>query len=290
MGRCHLVAEAQHHLSAMRELAVHLREVLFVGVLVQIRISLHVAHGDLGDGHGYLPLVLVAEDEVAVLHEAVQGGVGIGTLILPEVLAEVDVAGDAETGGPGGFNGLEGGVRGALGDGAGDAGAVEDIGLGENVFPGIHARGGGVEGRSGPVVDDLGAAEVLCRLIIIGADALAAKDDVVHVHPAVTEGVLAGGREVVVREAGHVLYVIAQKGQGDGYVGLASAKLAFPYIALPKAPCALFGVAEHYLSEGYYPFSHTESLEKRIKDTNFVRFSVKNITNRKQFLILVDRK
>ena len=113
---------------------------------------------------------------------------------------------------------------GALRDGGRDAGPVEPARAREDGVPVDHARLDGRQRGTGPVVDHLAAATDRTVLQEIDAQAVAARSGYAACPRHTGAGNSRQARaEVVVGQAGDILGVETEIGQGDGHVDLAAA-------------------------------------------------------------------
>ena len=91
VAACQLVAQSHNHLLALREQLVHLLEILLISILVELTFVVGSHKGDVRHATCYLPLVLVAKDNVAILHHIEYHIVRLHA-VSPKILAVVDVA------------------------------------------------------------------------------------------------------------------------------------------------------------------------------------------------------
>ena len=92
----------------------------------------------------HFPFVLIAKDKVAVLHQLMQYGMCVRS-ILPKILSIVDIAADGKSHLLCYADGFKCGVGGTLRHRAGDARAVEKLYVLEDLSPREHSGGTTIE-------------------------------------------------------------------------------------------------------------------------------------------------
>ena len=90
-----LISYRHHHLLTLREELMHLAEILKISLLVYLIICIQSLERNMRHTAGYLPLILVTKDDVAILHHLEQHIMRLQT-ISPEILTVIDVAGNGQ--------------------------------------------------------------------------------------------------------------------------------------------------------------------------------------------------
>ena len=87
-----LISYRHQHLLTLREELMHLAEILLISLLVNLIVCIQSLERNMRHTAGYLPLILVTKDDVAILHHLKQNVMRFQT-ISPEILTVIDVAG-----------------------------------------------------------------------------------------------------------------------------------------------------------------------------------------------------
>ena len=164
------------------------------------------------DAEHLVGILLVAEDDVAALHE---GGHHLGGLlaVFPEVLAVIEVAADGQAETVRGADRFKADVSRTLAESRGDTGPVEPLCPVQYLIPVYHARLDGGDGRAGTVVDDLARPRHGAGLEEIDPQTVTAGDAAAGINPVRTEVADATAGYIVVREAGDEPDIHAEIGE-----------------------------------------------------------------------------
>ena len=90
-----LISYRHHHLLTLREELMHLAEILQISLLVYLIVCIQSFERNMRHTAGYLPLILVTKDDVAILHHLEQHIMRLQT-ISPEILTVINVTGNGQ--------------------------------------------------------------------------------------------------------------------------------------------------------------------------------------------------
>ena len=116
---------------------------------------------------------------------------------------------------------------------------------------------GGGNGRTGPVIDDLGRTLAGAFFQIVDAYTVAAPDDIRGIHAVFAEGIDSSLSDFMFRKFGNEFRVKAVIGQGNGHIGLAAAEGGAVFVHLYETVIAGRGQTQHNLSKGNNFLTHT---------------------------------
>ena len=204
-----------------------------------------------GDFQGLLHIFLVGDGHIHVIGQF-SHDLGCTHAVLPEILAEVQVAGDRDAALLGFLHGLEAEILRALGDGRGDAGDVEPLDAFKSLVPVNVAGAGNSDGGAGTVVDNLARAGIGAGLEIVDAEtALVGTDNAAGIHAKLAKLFHALVRDDVFRQNGQEGHILVIVGQGDRHIGLAAAEGGLEHRTLEESLQTGRFKTKHDFAEGH---------------------------------------
>ena len=204
-----------------------------------------------GQAQGFLAVFFVCDDHVGILRHLRHHGLCFHT-VLPQVLAEIQVAGHGDVSLLRLFHGRKGNLRRTFRDGRGDTGDVEPVYVGEYIVPVKIGHLRTCHRGSGTVVNDLAGTLVGTGLQIVDAKTSFFPDDPVGAHAETAQFRKALFTQCMFRKDGDIFHRHMEIRQGYGHIGFASAKCRFKHRALHKSFIVSCFQAEHDLAHCQY--------------------------------------
>ena len=190
-----------------------------------------------------LRILFVADANVDIFHKGLHNRLSF--LLCPELLAEVEVAGNGHTVTLGSLTGQTGKFGSLVGDCGSDAAPVEPVGTFHNsVEVEIFGISFG-DGRTGTVVNHFGGAHRSTGLAIIDTHAIAAAGDKVGVYTIAAQSVQRSLADFVCGKFAHKVSIMAIIGAAHSHIGLAAAPDYVERVDLHKTFAPLGRKAKH---------------------------------------------